>query len=128
MKIEITYTLRLSEDSGEIIFIEPQKTFAIGKQSLTEYSNDLIKVPAGSDDLEYNLGLVNNANVLFILTDQSISFKKNTNTGEAAPIVADKISGDKLYGIHLSTTSGVTSLYFSNTGDQTANVKIIIAS
>jgi hypothetical protein len=129
LKAELTYTIKLLEENGDVAMpVEPQKALLLGISDLTEKSNDLVLLPGGAEETEYNFGMVNSASLLFIRTTETISIRKETEFGEVWNIVADKTSGDTKYGILLLTTSQITKLFLSNPGSETAKVQIIIAS
>lgn len=128
MYAELTYTLLIKNDSGSVITTEPPIAITIEKDELTEKGILDITLAAAAADVEQAFSNVDNANLLYILTTEDISFKKNSDTGEVQYIVADKKAGTTKYGICLMTTSGITKLYFSNAGTASANVKIIFAS
>jgi hypothetical protein len=130
MDIKINGTLSLIDGSNIKSFGLPQDGKALGVPNITE--KDLqrtIKVAAGSTDVSVSLGGVDEARLLIIVSDQNISYKKNSSGGEANTIVVGATSTtDKKLGMHLLTTSGVTSLYFSNSGSESANVEIYAAN
>jgi hypothetical protein len=129
MYIEFTYTLLIKDNDGTVKLQEPMgESITIEKDDVTEKGKMTISVPAGASDLEQAFANVDNANLLFIRTTESITFKKNSDTGEVQNIVADKRAESTKYGICIMTTSGITKLYFSNAGSNAAKVEIIFAS
>lgn len=125
MRAEITYGVNVYDDDGNLILNIPPVSEVIEKDGIVEKRNDTIKIPGSTTDLEYILAPVNNADMLLIVSDQPISFKKNADDGEVQNISADNVSESKKKGVLLWTTSGVTSLFFSNAGSETANVTIV---
>lgn len=130
MEIKLSAILQLNDGNNTKLYELPSEGRYVGVPGLTE--KDLgrtIKIAAGATDTQISLGGVDEAKVLAIISDQTISYKKNSSGGEANSLVATQILGtDKKYGFHILTTSGVTSLYFSNSGSETATVEIYLAS
>lgn len=123
---EISVSIKLFDENGNQKSIFPPENIVIEKRfDPGEKTDDEIQIAAGASDVAQSLGLVDAANLLCIFTDQDISYKKNSNSGEIQYIKADKISGNTKYGIALLTTSGITSLYFSNAGSNTAKVMML---
>ncbi len=130
MEIKFQISLSLLEGTKTLqSFTLPEDGKSFGLVGLTE--KDLgrrIKIAAGAVNTLVDLGGVDEAKVFFIVSDQAISYKKNTTGGEAQNITVDRISTtDKKYGFAAGTTSGLTSLYFSNAGADAANVDIYVA-
>lgn len=121
------YLKMVIEDGTTVKSINPNSDKVITVGSLGEGSSEtIINVPGSADDLELNIAPVDGANILYIETDQTITIKKQSDAGEVWTIAANRI--DSTYdkkGFLFMTTTGVTSLYFSNAGSDTAHVKII---
>lgn len=130
MDIKITASLSLIDGSNVRTFGLPSDGKSLGIPGITE--KDLqrtIKVAASAVDTLVSLGGVDEARLLIIVSDQNITYKKNSAVGEANTLVVGAIlTSDKKYGMHLLNTSGVTVLYFSNSGSEAANVEIYVAN
>lgn len=78
------------------------------------------RITAGSVDVQVSLLGLSNGRLLAIKTTQQISFKKNSNSGEAWTI--RPLGTGALDGIFLCTTDAITSVYVTNSGTLDAEV------
>ena len=130
MYAELTYKLLIKDDDGTVVKEDPPsgQSLTVEKDDLTEKGGLTFNLAAGAADVEQVFSNVDNANLLLIRTTEDISFKKNSNAGEVQYIVADKKAEAVKCGICLMTTSGITSLFFSNAGSVTATVELVFAA
>lgn len=128
MKAEITYKIRLFDDSDNLLSTEPKTDDVIEKTLAGEFASPIkIKVAPGATNLAQSLANVDYADLLVIETSETISVKLNANDAPAIIIKADKISGTKKRGILLLTTEDVETLFISNGTQNVAEVAMIFA-
>lgn len=125
MKAKIKVDIDLYTDTDDLVYSEPITDMYIGKPNLLAHRVDTILIPAAADDTAYTFP-GNGVEVLYILTNNDVSIKLNADTNDSFTIKADRISPtESKYGVYLATTSNITSLYFTNSGQETATIKII---
>ena len=121
------YLKMVVEDGDTVKSINPNSDKVISVGSLGEGSAETtINVAGSATNVALTIAPVDGADILYIETDQTITIKKQSSSGEVWTIQANRI--DSTYdkkGFLFMTTNGVTSLYFSNAGTDTAHVKII---
>jgi hypothetical protein len=125
MKAKIKVDIDLYTDTDDLVYSEPITDMYIGKPNLLAHRVDTILIPAAAADTEYTFP-GDGVEILYILTNNDISIKLNANTNDAFAIKADRISPTEAkYGVYLATTSNITALFFSNSGQESATIKII---
>lgn len=83
------------------------------------------RIPAGSTDVEVDINGLTAARLLAIKSNQEVTVKKNSDSGEAWTI--RPLGVGALDGVFVVTTDGITSLFFSNAGALDAEVTIAMA-
>lgn len=124
MNATLTYSLlaRLLEGSSVIdAGIEDLEEMEL--PGITEKGNPTVKVAAGASDAEHEIGLVNPLQFLLIVTDQDISVKFSDAANDAHSIKARGSGTDKA-GILFWTSENISSLFFSNAGENPATVRM----
>lgn len=85
----------------------------------------LQKIVAGATDVLIDLNGLSDGTLIAIKSDQELTIKKNSATGEAWTLKPLGVSA--LDGVFFMTTTGVTSLYVSNPGSLDAEVTFAFA-
>lgn len=110
-----------------------QELKELGKTAPWRGTSDLLdnggtwrqRIAVGAVNVAVDLNGLVNGRLLAIKSNQTISFRKNSVSGE--PWTIRPIGTGALDGVFLATTDGITALYFSNAGSLDAEVTISIA-
>ena len=129
MEAYLNINLKIKKESVYVVN-EPPAVTTIGLKDLIESNKGMnFQIATGATDSQVALAPVDNARLIYILTTETISVKKNSSGGEAWTIAADRIlSSDKKLGVLVATTADIDSLYFSNASGQTADITLIYAN
>jgi len=129
MEAYLNINLKIKKE-GVYVVNEPPAVTTIGLKDLIESNKGMnFQIATGATDSQVALAPVDNARLIYILTTETISVKKNSSGGEAWTIAADRIlSSDKKLGVLVVTTADIDSLYFSNASGQTADITLIYAN
>jgi len=128
MDIKFQGTIQLTDGLNTSTYFLPDKGVSYGKTGIIEkdLARRVVIQPGPPQNID--LGGLNNANFLCIITDQDITFT-NSTVITGLQIKADKITGDKTYGIFMTTALNLaTPLVLTNSGATDANVDIYLAS
>lgn len=82
-------------------------------------------VPAGTSNMAVSIQSLTQLNWLAIKSDQTITFRKNSTSGEPTTLQALGTGAPDAFMI--MTTAGITSLYLSNAGSIDAEVVVSMA-
>lgn len=131
MQTKIKTIIEYYDDANVLQWKEPRIDTYTAIPDIEDSIEGLTINLATAVDQKVDLAPIGEACMLYILTDNDITFTINADSQTAGitefSVKADKLaSGDIKQGVFLATTSGVTSLYFSNAG--VAKVKIIVFS
>lgn len=124
IRVNFEAKLEISETTGE--GKELGKADWNGKNDEQQNGGSFLQtIVAGSTDVLVDLNGLSDGALVGIKTDQEISIKKNSAAGEAWTV--KPLGVGALSGIFIVTTTGVSSLYVSNSGSLDAEVTFVFA-
>ncbi len=127
MKAKIKVTIEYLSDAGVSLWTKPANDLIVGVADIVEANEGTTINLAPADSLvEVAITPVNGADLLYVLTTETIDLRLNANNAVVNTIVADRLdSTDSKYGLYLTTCSGITSLFLTNGGTSAAKVTLM---
>lgn len=127
MKVKLKVSLEYLTDSNVSQWVKPKNDLVIGVSNITEANEGTtVSLAPAASNVKIDITPVNGADLLYLLTTETITVRLNANDAVVNTVVADRLdSSDSKYGIYLTTCSGITSLYLSNGGSTAAQVTLM---
>lgn len=126
MSIRVVFSLgiSISETTTELKELGNTPPWQGTNDQLDEGGTFRVRIPAGTSNVSVSMLNLTNVRLLGIKTTKTVHMSKNSAAGE--PWTIRPLGVGAVDGVFVTTTDGITGLYFSNSGSLDADVTISI--